>query len=122
MVAEDINYAIPDAIARRYDLPTEQPTPDRGVAHFESTRQSTPRATRSGALSTATRTAGSSAAHRARTARPSGRFMYGQPTMSNRLTWHFRFRVHNEGPARSIYLAKPSDVARPEAGRGALYR
>lgn len=35
MVAEDINVAIPDAIARRYKLPPEQLTGDRRVAHFE---------------------------------------------------------------------------------------
>ncbi len=35
MVAEDINFAIPDAIARRYELPPEQLTPDRGVAPFQ---------------------------------------------------------------------------------------
>lgn len=35
VVAEDINFAIPDAIARRYQLPPGQLTPDRRVAPFQ---------------------------------------------------------------------------------------
>jgi hypothetical protein len=35
MIAEDINVAIADAIARLYRIPYEQLTPDRRVARFE---------------------------------------------------------------------------------------
>lgn len=35
VIAEDINRAIPDAIARRYRLPPERLTPDRQVAPFQ---------------------------------------------------------------------------------------
>ena len=35
IIAEDINFAIPDALARRYGVPPEQLTPDMGVAQFQ---------------------------------------------------------------------------------------